>query len=727
MRRMSRTCAVIALGTLVVVAAAGCAKAGRGSAHSPVILISVDTLRADHLPAYGYRQVETPALDSLARDSIRYENAYSAVPLTLPSHAVILTGLLPYQNGVRDNIGFKLAAQTPTLASLWKGAGYATGAAVSTLALRADRGLASGFEFYDDHFSAESPDERAGSETVDRLTKWMETVTDRPMLVLLHLYEPHAPYAPPEPFRTRYATRLYDGEIAAADAAVGRFLEYLKRRALYDRAVVVFLSDHGEGLGDHGEQEHGVFLYREAIRVPLFLKLPGGKSAGQVVSRPVGLVDLLPTLGRLTGIPAPPGVSGMDLLSAPQNDPASRRLYGETLYPRLALGWSDLASLTDGRYEYIEAPRPELYDLVEDPQQHRDLAAGVPAALRSMRAQLAALIRPEALPKTSASELQKLGSLGYISVSRGESGTLPDPKDKVAALASYKRLFDLYYAKRDREAIKAAEEILREDAGMASVWRILAKSRERLGDRAGAARALEQGIAKSKTASSEELSQTYEQLAGVLEKSGDLAGAEKVLKEAIARNLATDAMRLELARLLSQAGRASEALTLLPGSTSEDDAASLDLRGVVLAEAGKTDQARLAFERALAVQPRNPSVLQHMGTLCLREKDARAARGWFEKALTIEPRSASALTGLGLAQAALGDEAGAYESWSRALAADPRQYDALYNHAISAGRLGRREEARRELERFVKEAPAGPYGEKIAQARRLLQAMQSGS
>lgn len=714
--------------TLLAVAlfSAGCAKGGRAAHGVPVIVISIDTLRADHLPAFGYRQVETTAIDALARDAVRFDNAYCHVPLTLPSHAVIFTGLLPYQNGVRDNVGFRLSEKIPTLARVFQATGYATGAAVSSLALRADRGLAAGFDFYDDRFAVESPDERPAPETVEKLTKWMETVSDRPVLAFLHLYEPHAPYAPPEPYRTRYAACPYDGEIAAADAAVGRFVQFLKTRGLYDRAVVVFLSDHGEGLGDHGEAEHGVFLYREAIRVPLLVKLPGRASAGQVVSRPVGLVDLFPTLAKLAGVSAPPGLSGTDLLAARTGDPGALRLYSETLYPRLALGWSDLASLTDGRYQYIEAPRPELYDLAIDPQERHDLAGSAPPAFRSMRAELSRLRRPEAVPGASAEEIQKLGSLGYISVSRGSAASqpLPDPKDKVAALAKYKSLFDLFDAKRDGEAVKAAEEILAENPGIALVWRILAKSRERLGDPGGAARDLERGLALCKTAPAEELAQTYEQLAATFEKAGDRVGAERALKGAIARGLATDAMKIELARLLSDAGRASEALALLPADAGRDDAATLDVRGVVLAEAGRAAEARQAFERALGMDPHNASALQHLGMLCLREKDAAAAKGWFEKALAVEPGRASALTGLGLAQAALGDEKGALDSWTRAVALDPGQHQALFNRAVLAGRLGGREDARKGLEQFLAVASPQRYPRERKEARRLLKSMK---
>ncbi|HXM78129.1 MAG TPA: tetratricopeptide repeat protein, partial [Thermoanaerobaculia bacterium] len=261
---------------------------------------------------------------------------------------------------------------------------------------------------------------------------------------------------------------------------------------------------------------------------------------------------------------------------------------------------------------------------------------------------------------------------------------------------------------------------------IASAWRILAKSRERLGNPRQAALDLEKGLSLCETAPAEELTQTYEQLAGALERAGDHAGAERALKEAASRGLATDSMNIERARLLADAGRASEALALLPADASRDDADGLDVRGVALAQTGRTAEARQAFERALGKDPHNAVVMRHLAMLCLREKDAAAAKGWFEKALAVLPGQPSALTGLGLAQAALGDEPSAYESWTKALAADPRQYDALYNRAVLAGRLGRTKEARQGLERFVATAPTGSYAEKIAEARRLLQALRAG-
>src|SRR5262245_15079853 len=287
---------VSAIGLAVLVSA--CRRdSGVVSRNAPVVLISVDTLRADHLPAYGYRAVETPALDALRKDSVLFENAYSHVPLTLPSHTSVFTGLLPPQTGVRDNLGYALGDGPPTIASFLKAQGYATGGAVSAIVLSHATGVSRGFDFYEDNveptrFSqAISRVQRDGEETAGVLEDWIGPRSDQPFFAFLHLFEPHSPYEPPEPFASKY--RLpYDGEIARADQIVGRFVKYLQDQEVYDRALVIFMSDHGEGLNDHGEDEHGVLLYREAIHVPLFVKFPRSRRAGETVSAPVALTDL---------------------------------------------------------------------------------------------------------------------------------------------------------------------------------------------------------------------------------------------------------------------------------------------------------------------------------------------------------------------------------------------------------------------------------------------------
>jgi arylsulfatase A-like enzyme/Flp pilus assembly protein TadD len=718
---------------LLVVVASACARQAEPLAEpgAPIVLISVDTLRADRLPAYGYRGVRTPALDALARDSIVFENAYCQAPLTLPSHATLLTGLLPSEHGVRDNVGYRLATTHPTLATALKERGYATGAAVSSFALRRDRGLAAGFDLYDDQFGAASPDERPGLETVKRLESFAVANPGKPLFLFLHLYEPHTPYSPRAPFRTEYASRPYDGEIAAADAAVGSFLAHLKNQGLYDRAIIVFASDHGEGLGDHGEDEHGVFLYRETIRVPLFVKLPSSRGAATRVRAPVGLIDVFPTIAEATGVPADAGRPGLSLARlAAATAPATRRIYSETLYPRLQLGWSDLASLTDDRFSYIEAPRPELYDLVADPGQMRNLASSLPPALRSMRTELLAVRDSATTPeKSSAEELEKLGSLGYIRVDPGSAGkrNLPDPKDRISELRQYKHLFDLFYAKRNDESIALARTMLAANPQILSVSRILATSLERKGRPAEAATILEAALSRTdRTGSAEDVVQTAEELATLLSRSPDAERAERSLSDLVRRGVAGEPVRRELARLLHRRGRPAEALALLGNADASTDPATLDVYGAVLADSGRLDEARRAFARALEIEPGRADVLLHLGMLSLRQKDPARAREWFTKALAADPASPATLAALGLAQAQLGDNRAALESWGRALVLDPRQFDTLFNRAVLAGRTGDTATARRGLEQFIATAPAGRYGGQIAEARRLLKAMAAG-
>jgi arylsulfatase A-like enzyme/Flp pilus assembly protein TadD len=480
-----------ALASLALLAAlaegAGCHRAFSRS-KAPVILISIDTLRADHLPMYGYKEVETPALAALAKDSIVYGNAVSHVPLTLPSHTTVMTGLLPPQTSVRDNTGYVLPADRVTLAAELKKQGYATGGAVSTVVLLKASGVSRGFDFYDDDIEAKGPGlsiamiQRSGMATEGILEGWAGGVERGPFFAFLHLYEPHTPYDPPEPYKSRYADRPYDGEIAAADAVVGKFVESLKRAGVYERALVILMSDHGEGLGDHGEDEHGVLLYRETLHVPLMVKLPGQERAGEKVGRVVGLVDIFPTVMEVLGYPAPAGLAGRSLLSGGDG---ARDVYSETLYPRYHYGWSDLAALTRERFEYIRGGSDEeLYDYGADPGQKENLAGGLPPAFRSMRNALAGIARPRQAPGASDPEqLKKLAALGYLgSASPPENAeNLPSPRTHIGEMTDLKEVLKLYSQKKYEESIRAGRDLLRKNPRMSDVWASIANSYHKLG------------------------------------------------------------------------------------------------------------------------------------------------------------------------------------------------------------------------------------------------------
>jgi len=449
----------------------------------PIILISIDTLRADRLPIYGYRKVTTPAIDALAADGVVFDQAWAHSPMTLPSHASILTGRLPFEHGVRDNMGFALKDGTPTLASLLAQRGYATAGFISAYVLRRDTGIAQGFTDYDDALPATSPEkatgevQRDGAETLAAAQRWLAGRNDPKWFLFLHLYEPHSPYEPPDRFK-RFDDP-YDGEIACADEIVGRLVETLKRRGDYDRALIILLSDHGEGLGDHGEMEHGIFLYSETTKVPLVVKLPGGKHAGRRVAQPVQHVDLLPTILEEVDAPAPAGLRGRSLVPAFGGAAiADAGLYAESLYPRYHFGWSELYALTDARYRFIRAPKDELYDIAEDPGERRSVAAERESTRVAMRQALENLMAGASIdaPQHVSTEAQEqLKALGYVGMqstispkTRGDS--LPDPKDKVEVLERYRQGLELVRGNRLADATRMFQVIAAENPAMADVW-----------------------------------------------------------------------------------------------------------------------------------------------------------------------------------------------------------------------------------------------------------------
>ena len=348
-------------------------------AGGPVILVVIDTLRADRLPVYGYTAGRAPVLAAFAREAVVFDRAYAHAPQTLPSHASMFTGRLPFEHKVRDNLGFTLSDGTATLASMFKAAGYATGGFVSAYVLRPETGIGQGFDVYDARFPAMAADrsaaqvQRSGPQTLAAAEAWLKGITSDRFFLFLHLYEPHTPYRAPERFADLAA---YDGEVAFADEIVGNLFSTLKARGWYDTATIVVLSDHGEGLGDHIEEEHGLFLYDEVVRVPWIMRLPHAQSAGRRVRDPVQHIDLVPTLAAAARLEVPAGLRGRDLAVAAsgRGTLAPQGIYAEALYPYYHFGWSELLSLTDDRYRYIKAPREELYDLERDPGERTNLA-----------------------------------------------------------------------------------------------------------------------------------------------------------------------------------------------------------------------------------------------------------------------------------------------------------------------------------------------------------------
>src|SRR5713226_9154706 len=416
-----------------------------------VVVITIDTLRPDHLGCYGYKQIRTPNIDALAADGIRFERAYTSVPVTLPSHTVIFTGTYPIYSGMHDFAANKLSPTQPTLASVLKEHGYTTGAVVASAVLDSRFGLNHGFDFYYDHFdfsrlqeSNLDEMERPGNVVADVTLDWLTKNYQKKFFLWMHLYDPHYPYRPPAPYSQEYASHPYDGEIAFADAQVGRLLRFLKEKGLYQNTLIVLSGDHGESLGEHGEKTHGFFIYNATLRVPLILHLPGEASA-KTVTDLVNLADLMPTVLQILKVDVPSQVQGRNLLAimAPKKEDKSRSLYAETFLPRLHFNWSELRGIETENYHFIDAPKPELYDLTKDPGETQNLFGEKKAVAEEMRARLATLIQQytagqELAEKTGLDPalMERLKSLGYAGFSGGSNSganihALPDPKDRI--------------------------------------------------------------------------------------------------------------------------------------------------------------------------------------------------------------------------------------------------------------------------------------------------------
>lgn len=537
---------------LVAVGACACGDSGTPpqvrsapAAGANVLLISVDTLRADHLPAYGYPEVDTPAISRLANEGVKFAAAYSPVPLTLPAHVSLLTGLVPVSHGVRDNGGFRLDERPATLAEVLKKNGYATAAFVSAFVLDSRWGLGRGFDRYFDEFKVTSGDlaamasvQRPAGQTWAEARTWLDGHSGNRFFAWIHLYDPHTPYEPPAPFRATYAERPYDGEIAYVDSVVSQILGYLESRSLLDKTLVLLVADHGEGLGEHDEDEHGLLTYDSTLRVPWLIRFPDRRFSGLVIEEPVGLVDVFPTIAGLLSISPPAEVDGLDrtgLIEAGHG--RTEPLYAETLYPRLRMGWSELTSIRSGEFKYIRAPTPELYNYRADPGETDNLAAlqteTVARLDRLLSQRLAA--RPPAAAAAHTLDPQtvrQLQALGYVSGSTASvtlDGGLPDPKTRTEAyralthareqlaegregpglralqslvlgepdLEPARRLLREYWIEKGRpgEALRWLRSALARHADAAGLWRDMALVSRAAGDKPQAREAIDRALA----------------------------------------------------------------------------------------------------------------------------------------------------------------------------------------------------------------------------------------
>jgi Flp pilus assembly protein TadD len=564
---------------------------------------------------------------------------------------------------VRDNAGFRFdASQHPSVPSILRAHGYATGAAVSAFVLHGDTGMAAMFDDYDDAVDAYAGAsfaeyQRPGAATEARAEKWIAAHASRPFFYFFHIYEPHVPYE----------SGSYDGDIAAADAVAGKLLAFLKSQSIYDRALIIVTSDHGEGLGDHGEAQHSILIYREAIQVPLLVKLPQSQFAGRETNAPAQLTDIAPTVLQLLGYETPPGASTTSLLSLLDPKAPHRRVYSESLYPRYHFGWSELRSLMDDRWQYIDAPSPELYDIPNDAKEQHDLASGERRVAASMKSELAAFgSAVPAIGDIDPETARKLASLGYVGSARNASGPLRNPRAEIA------RVEELRAAIQSSDPAASLRALVARDPRMVEVWIELARVLARRGRVDEAIDAYKQALAQSAVPQPD----VALSLAELELERGDAAGAEKLAiaarassrrradavlaHAALARKDAATALQIATAAASTRDAEPVDFLLLAEVQIARGDftsaleaiddasrrAAALELpkvyrleflRGDALARMGRVDDARSAYRRELALYANDGRAYANLAVLELLSGNDAAANQLLQSLDRIDP------------------------------------------------------------------------------------------
>ena len=641
-----------------------------------VVVVTLDTLSARHLNQYGNERIETPAFGRIAAEGVLFEQATATVPLTLPSHTSMFTGTYPMFHGVRDNGGYYVRDDAVTLAEVLGEAGYRTGGFVAAFVVDSRWGLDQGFERYHDDFNFREFErisldsvQRPGDEVLDAALAWMDEVKDDRFFSWIHLYDPHWPYEAPEPWASRvggYPDAAYDAEVLFTDSLVGRLLGWLDDRELAEETLLVLMGDHGESLGRHREGAHGFFIYDAAMQVPFLLRAPYRQvGRGLRVPAQVRGIDLMPTVLDLVGVPVPGDVQGASLVPLADGSESDLGLwaYSESLYPRNHYGWSPLHALRNGLLHFISAPRPELFEVLEDPGETTNLAPERPGQVRQLQARLDALMTelgnadadeaaPETLDEETRAQLAALGYLGGSSRVRVEEGEeLADPKDKIVLYNLLKAAGTDSTEDRIEDAMAKVQQVLAEDSGILEAHLVLGNLFVKQEDWGGAIAAYREALAldpeyKSAIlglADAYRLAERYDEAA---------AGYRRLLELDPNDNKA----HYHLAEIHAALGEYAEALEVLAGleATGEERAPARNLKGECLLSLGRLDEAEAELRRAL-------------------EMDDQLSDAWYNLALLFEER---------------GDGSGAIEAYETRLEMAPRDFRSHFNVARLYGAMG---------------------------------------
>jgi choline-sulfatase len=603
---------------------------------SPVILISIDTLRADHLSCYGYRNARTPSIDALAANGTLFSQASSQIPITLPSHFSLFTSTYPFEKGVEEN-GERVPSEAMTLAAVLRSHGYSTAAFIGGYFLARQFGIDQGFTFYESPFARQTEGsgvaaalKRPAGEVLASARKWLaspDSASGAPFFVFIHLFDLHQPYTEPESFRAQYPASEYDAELAYADSTLGEFWQFLKDQGLFSRSLIVFLSDHGESLGEHGESTHGYFIYQSTLRVPLIIHWPDGNwpqgtppapARPKQIDEPVALIDVAPTIVQFLGLPPPQSFQGKSLLPLVSAGGAqsTSEVYSESLYAHDKFGWAPLRSLRVGNFKYIDAPEAELYDLDRDPGEQQNLICGRPTvaqSLRDRRVQLrkrfagasSGVPRQAEISPEAFANLHALGYLGFSSAYVGRNTSGPDPKARLTEYRQYIRALELSQTGHVSEAAATFREVLDEDS--------------------------------QNLPAHDDLADCYFQLRRLFDAATELRAA-----------LALDPYDIQAEELLGsvwlQAGDKPRAhaeferlLTFAPG----DYTAHFGL-GLLDEDVGHLDDSLHDFEMALQIRPDSADAYERLGEIYVKKGNYGAAAREFRQALDLNPSLSAA-------------------------------------------------------------------------------------
>jgi arylsulfatase A-like enzyme/predicted Zn-dependent protease len=654
-----------------------------------VIVITLDTTRADRLPSYGCRNLETPTLDTFAARGVRFERCYCQTPLTLPSHTTLFTGTLPLFHGIRDNGGFFVPEKLKTMAELFKDKGYETGAFIAAYVLDSKWGLNQGFDTYFDKFDLSKfkrislgTVQRPANEILDEALPWFEARKDKRFFAWLHLYDPHSPYEPPPPYDKLYANRPYLGEIAFADSQIQRLWRFLETNGLLEKTFIVFAGDHGESLGEHEEQSHGFFVYQAAIHVPLIIVTPFPQAQGVIAPEVATLSDVLPTVCDMVGLPVPAEVQGQSLLPAffGRRLKDSPLAYSETYYPRFHYGWSDLKAVQDGRYKLILAPVPELYDVAADPGETKNLVYLQKKVYENMSARAEAFIARASrnayetdYSKVDEETREKLVALGYVGSfadpAKLAGKKLANPREKIGVFNRLSQAREMGMNGQPEEAIAIIKGIIETDPDIVdayfSVGNILFQERK-----------FEEAIGYFSQVLGRKPDDSFAAINIALSYEGmeRYDDAEKFLLDYIAKGFTDSQFYFMLGNMNFLQKRYDRAIPYFEKclSTNADSAGSYNMLAAIYIIKDDLDRAEQALAQAVRINPHLSTV--HYNWAQLAEKRGRPAEAEAEylKELEISPRHFKSMYNLSRLYRQIGDTGREEEYLNKCLETDPR-------------------------------------------------------